>query len=59
MAQYERPKRFALIAKDFTFADGELTYTMKLKRRVIEERYKDAIEKLYADVEEPHPHSVA
>jgi long-chain acyl-CoA synthetase len=59
MAQYERPKRFALIEKDFAFASGELTYTMKLKRRVIEERYKGVIEKIYADVEEPHPHSVA
>ena len=52
-AQYEKPKRFALIPKDFTFADGELTHTLKLKRRVVEERYRDAIEKLYADVEEP------
>jgi long-subunit acyl-CoA synthetase (AMP-forming) len=28
---------------------------MKLKRRVIEERYKDVIEQLYAEVEEPRP----
>jgi long-chain acyl-CoA synthetase len=55
LAQYERPKRFALLEKDFTYASGELTYTMKLKRRVIEQRYSDTIEKLYADVEEPRP----
>ena len=55
LAQYERPKRFALLEKDFTYANGEMTYTMKLKRRVIEERYADTIEKLYADVEEPRP----
>ena len=54
-AQYEKPKRFALIVKDFTYAGGELTYTLKLKRRVIEDEYKDAIAGLYADVEEPHP----
>jgi long-chain acyl-CoA synthetase len=54
-AQYEKPKRFALIEKDFTYAGGELTYTMKLKRRVIEDRYKDVIARLYADVEEPRP----
>ncbi|HXU49616.1 MAG TPA: long-chain fatty acid--CoA ligase [Candidatus Binatia bacterium] len=54
-AQYEKPKRFALIARDFTYAAGELTYTLKLKRRVIEEEYKDVIARLYADVEEPHP----
>jgi long-chain acyl-CoA synthetase len=55
LAQYERPKRFALLEKDFTYANGEMTYTMKLKRRVIEERYADTIEKLYTDVEEPRP----
>ncbi|HEY4742216.1 MAG TPA: long-chain fatty acid--CoA ligase [Candidatus Acidoferrales bacterium] len=54
-AQYERPKRFALISEDFTTANGQLTYTMKLKRRAIEQRYKDVIEGLYADVEEPRP----
>jgi long-chain acyl-CoA synthetase len=55
LAQYERPKRFALLPEDFTIANGELTFTMKLKRRVIEQRYRDAIESLYADVEEPRP----
>jgi long-chain acyl-CoA synthetase len=59
LAQYERPKRFALLEKDFTFAGGELTYTMKLKRRVIAERYADTIEKMYADVEEPRPQRTA
>ena len=59
LAQYEKPKRFALIEQDFTFASGELTYTLKIKRRVIEDHYKDLIERLYADVEEPRPqHSV-
>jgi long-chain acyl-CoA synthetase len=55
LAQYEKPKRFALIPEDFTLAKGELTYTLKLKRRVIEQRYRDVIENLYADVEEPRP----
>jgi long-chain acyl-CoA synthetase len=55
LAQYEKPKRFALLEQDFTYAGGELTYTFKMKRRVIEERYKDVIARLYADVEEPHP----
>jgi long-chain acyl-CoA synthetase len=54
-AQYERPKRFALIDKDFTFADGELTHTLKLKRRVVSDRYRDAINALYAEVDEPRP----
>lgn len=55
LAQYEKPKRFALIERDFTYNNGELTYTLKMKRRVIEERYADVIARLYADVEEPHP----
>jgi len=55
LAQYEKPKRFALLEKDFTYGDGALTYTLKLKRRVIEDRYRDVIERMYADVEEPKP----
>lgn len=59
LAQYEKPKRFALLEQDFTFANGELTYTLKMKRRVIEERYQDVIARLYADVEEPRPQHLA
>ncbi len=59
LAQYEKPKRFALLEQDFTFANGELTYTLKMKRRVIEGRYQDLIAKLYADVEEPRPQHLA
>lgn len=55
LAQYEKPKRFALVEQDFTFANGQLTYTLKLKRRVIESTYADVITRLYADVEEPKP----
>ncbi len=55
MAQYETIKRFALLDQDFSFENGELTYTMKLKRRVIEQRYAEKIEQLYADVEDPRP----
>ena len=59
LAQYEKPKRFALLEQDFTYASGELTYTLKMKRRVIEQRYQDLIARLYADVEEPRPHHLA
>ena len=59
LAQYEKPKRFALLEQDFTYAGGELTYTMKMKRRAIEQRYQDVIARLYADVEEPRPHHLA
>jgi long-chain acyl-CoA synthetase len=54
LAQYERPKRFAVLDHDFSFDGGQLTYTMKLKRRVIEQRYAEQIAALYADVEPAH-----
>jgi len=49
LAQYETIKRFALLDHDFTFDGGQLTYTLKLKRRVIAERYAKIIEGLYAE----------
>ena len=55
LAQYERPKRFALIDKDFSVEGGELTHALKLKRRVVLQKYGDAITQIYADVEEPKP----
>jgi len=55
LAQYENIKRFALLPEDFTFDNGSLTFTLKLKRRVVEQHYRDAIESLYADVAEPRP----
>ena len=51
LAQYETIKRFALLDHDFTFDGGQLTYTLKLKRRVIDERYAKIIEGLYAEAE--------
>ena len=56
LAQYESIKRFALLPRDFTFDDGSLTFTLKLKRRVVEAKYQDVIEGLYADAVEPRPH---
>jgi long-chain acyl-CoA synthetase len=50
LAQYETIKRFALLDHDFTFDGGQLTYTLKLKRRVIEERYAKAIAGIYAEM---------
>jgi len=55
LAQYETIKRFALLPEDFTFDNGSLTFTLKLKRRVVEQHYRDVIESLYADVAEPRP----
>ena len=55
LAQYETIKRFALLPEDFSFDGGTLTFTLKVKRRVVEEKYRQVIESLYADVKEPRP----
>jgi long-chain acyl-CoA synthetase len=55
LAQWETIKRFALLPEDFTFDNGSLTFTLKLKRRVVEKNYRELIDKLYADTSEPVP----
>jgi long-chain acyl-CoA synthetase len=55
LAQYENIKRFALLPDDFSFDGGHLTFTMKLKRRVVEKQFHALIAQLYADVTEPRP----
>ncbi len=49
LAKFERIKNFRLKRKPFSMEDGEVTPTMKAKRRVIEKKYADVIEGLYAD----------
>jgi long-chain acyl-CoA synthetase len=51
-ARYERPKKVALLEREFTIEQGELTPTMKVKRRVVEKAYADRIEALYAEGEQ-------
>jgi long-chain acyl-CoA synthetase len=47
LADYERIRRVALLPSEFTIDGGELTPTLKVKRRVIDERFADLIEALY------------
>ena len=47
LATFERIKKVALLPNEFTLEAGELTPTLKVKRRVVEERYRAVIEKLY------------
>jgi long-chain acyl-CoA synthetase len=49
LAKYERIKKIALLENEFTIEGGELTPTLKVKRRVIDEKYRDVIEKLYQE----------
>jgi long-chain acyl-CoA synthetase len=48
LAKYETPKKVVLLEQDFTIEAGELTPTLKVKRRVVEKRYKELIDRAYA-----------
>jgi long-chain acyl-CoA synthetase len=47
LAQYERVKKVALLENELTIEGGELTPTLKTKRRVVDEKYHDVIDRLY------------
>jgi long-chain acyl-CoA synthetase len=49
LASFEVPKRLLLLPRDFSVEAGELTPTLKVKRRVVEQRNRLAIEALYAE----------
>jgi len=49
LAQFEKIKRIALLETEFTLEGGELTPTLKVKRRVIDEKYREAIDRLYRE----------
>ncbi len=51
LARFEKLKRVLVVADEFTADNGALTPTMKLRRRVIEERYRRQIDDLYAQAE--------
>jgi long-chain acyl-CoA synthetase len=51
LARFEKLKRVLLVADEFSSDNGALTPTMKLRRRVIEERYRKQIDELYAQAE--------
>jgi long-chain acyl-CoA synthetase len=50
-AHFEVPKKIGLLEHDFSIERGELTPTLKVKRRAIDQHYKALIDKLYADAE--------
>jgi long-chain acyl-CoA synthetase len=52
-APFEQIKRFGLVPSEFTIATGEMTPTMKVKRRVVEQRWRALIDTLYEETEQP------
>jgi len=48
LAQFERPKRIAIISEELTVETGMLTPTFKVKRRVVEQRFQETIQALYS-----------
>jgi long-chain acyl-CoA synthetase len=51
LARFEQLKKVLLIPHEFSAEDGTLTASMKLRRRVVEERYREQIEKIYREAE--------
>ena len=49
LASYEQIKRFTLLPHPFTMEAGELTNTLKIRRRVLNVNYKDVIDKMYEE----------
>lgn len=48
-APYEKIKKYRLLAEPFTMEGGELTNTLKIKRKFVAEKYKDIIDKMYKE----------
>ncbi|MBA2646832.1 MAG: long-chain fatty acid--CoA ligase [Pyrinomonadaceae bacterium] len=55
LSKYERVKKIALLEHEMTIEGGELTPTLKVKRRIIDEKYRDVIDRLYAEAEHGAP----
>jgi long-chain acyl-CoA synthetase len=52
LARFEQLKKVLVIADEFSAENGTLTASMKLRRRVVEERYQEQIEKMYGEAEQ-------
>jgi len=55
LAHFEQPKKIGLLEHDFSIERGELTPTLKVKRRVIDKTYKSLIDSMYATAVEEEP----
>jgi len=48
LAKFETIKKFVILPREFSQEEGEITPTLKVKRRVITDRYRELLESLYA-----------
>jgi long-chain acyl-CoA synthetase len=49
LAQFEKVKKFVLLKHEMTVEGGELTPTLKVKRRVVDKKYNDVIDEMYRE----------
>ena len=49
LARVENIRKFKILPRDFTIEDGELTPTLKIKRRIVYDNWADTIESIYAE----------
>ncbi len=59
LAQYETLKKVLIVPDEFTIASGQLTASMKMRRRAVEEKYREQLDALYAEAENNSPEHVA
>jgi len=52
LAQFEKIKRIALLDRELTVESGEMTPTLKVKRRVVDEKYRKVIDGIYSEAGE-------
>jgi len=48
LASYEKVRKFALMERPFTIEDGEMTPSMKIRRKIVEHKYQEEIERMYS-----------
>ena len=51
LANYERVRKFALLDQPFSIESGEITPKLSVKRKFVEERYKNIIDTMYQSLE--------
>lgn len=49
LSKFETIKRFSILSGDFSIESGELTPTLKVKRRLVEEKYRDIVDRMYEE----------